>query len=272
VDGSILAAKQIDGSYTLFDRIDVPTAGPGEVYYTGMFLGAEKIWVGEPVRLRVSNEDIVVMVIRQMIERTAGSMSSVTLIGDVYKFVEMPTPYKNRNEWPTPDLPPRMVADLRYRNEIADLAKTGIWREWRLLEPRAKRGLQDVKGRWYESQILLPILRGLEQFQLETSKGSTSDASLFMNSRGDTLYGVGQRKKNRLDTLGRAVPSDLKISRGLNGPVADQYFADEQQNIPVNHNPANEYGSVGAGAQGGLDQFMDLDHPGGQQNFYNSMP
>jgi hypothetical protein len=210
VDGSILAAKAIDASYSLFDRIENALVSPGEVSYNGIFLGAEKIWAGEPVRLR-RGDDIVVLIIQKLIERTTPPATSiVTFLGDIYQFVEMPSPYKSRSEWPTPALPPRMVADLRFRNEIADAAKIFIWYEWRLLEPAAKVGLSDVKGRWYETRTLLPILRGVQQFQQDISHGTTTDAGLWMNGRGDNSAGQGQRKKNRKDTLGRSVPPDCK--------------------------------------------------------------
>lgn len=248
VDGSILAAKVIDTSYSLFDRLEVPTAA-GEVHYNGMFLGAEKIWVGEPVRLRVPGEDIVVLIIHKLIERTAPpSTSTVTFIGDVYKFVQMPMPYKSRAEWPTPDLPPRMVADLQFRNEVADAVNRGTWCEWRLLEPAARRGLSDIKGRWYETHALLPILKGQQAFHQEIAQGIASDVSTSMNGRGDSSQATSQRKKNRKDTLGRAVPADFKVSRGLDGSPADDLFPDAQQP------PA-------------FDQFMDIDQAGGDQFF-----
>jgi hypothetical protein len=246
VDGSILAAKAIDASYSLFDRVDNPLAGPGEVHYNGMFLGAEKIWVGEPVRLRVIGNDIVVLIVQKLIERTTPpSNSHVTFVGDIYKLNTMPNQYKNRSEWPTPDLPARMVADLRFMNEVADMAKKGVWYEWQLLEVTARRGIPDVKGRWYETQNLLPILRGREQFQQDIAKGELVDASMWMNGRGDSSILTGQRKKNRKDTLGRAVPADFKVSRGLDGAAADDVFPDSTQ-PPVL-------------AQSDIDQFMDLD-------------
>lgn len=233
VSASILAAKSIDSSYSLFDRIDNPLAAPGEVHYNGMFLGAEKIWAGEPVRLRVPGDDIVILVIQKLIERTAtggsGPQSTVTFVGDVYKFVEMPMPYRNRSEWPNRvDLPPRVVADLRFRNEVADNAKRGMWYEWRMIETASRKGLAAIKGRWYETRTLLPILRGAE-YQQDMSMGITSDVSLWMNGRGDSSSMIGQRKKNRRDTLGAAVPADFKVSRGLDGPPADNLFPDESQ-------------------------------------------
>ncbi|KAH8594505.1 transcription-silencing protein Clr2-domain-containing protein [Bisporella sp. PMI_857] len=253
VHASIISAKAIDGSYSLFDRIDNLLAAPNEVYYTGMFLGAEKIWVGEPVRLHpsvstgnVNMTDIEVLVIDKMIERTTTTPPSsiVTFIGDVYKFVEMPNPYKSRAEWPTPNLPARMVTDLRFRNEVADNASKGIYYEWRLLETAAKRGMNDIKGRWYETRTLLPILRGRQTFNQDIFRGIAADTGLFMNSRGDNSDGVNLRKKNRKDTLGRAVPDDFKVSRGLDGNPADDLFPDAQ--MPKLDGDLSQYVDYGA--------------------------
>jgi hypothetical protein len=260
VDGSILAAKVIDSSYSLYDRIENALAGPGEVHYRGMFLGAEKVWVGEPVRLRVPGNDTVVLIIQKLIERTTPPNTSiVTFVGDVYKFVNMPTPYKSRADWPTPKLPPRMVVDLRFRNEVADVAKTGQWYEWRLLEPAAKKGLSDIKGRWYETRALLPILRGAAKFQEEMSKGLTSDVGAWMNGRRDKNNNPESRKKNRRDTLGLAVPADLKVSRGLDGPPADDAFPDVQQSQAT---PPMSY------VESDIDQFMDLDQAASAHNYF----
>lgn len=274
VDGSILAAKVIDASYSLFERNEKALANPGEVHYNGMFFGAEKIWVGEPVRVRTSapgvpTPDIVVLIIHKLIEKTTPEgASAVTFVGDVYKFVEMPTPYKNPQEWPTnPDLPPRMSMDLRYRNEIAHLATTGMWYEWRLLEPAARKGLADVKGRWYETHTLLPILRGPDKFQEDVNKGKTSDVGQFMNGRRDNNAVPEQRKKNRRDTLGQAVPLNFKVSRGLDGPPADDVFPDDQSQAQPQQ-PQQQQRQQQGTFDGDMSQFMNLDQA--DHGFYGS--
>lgn len=231
VDGSILAAKAVNESYSFFDRVDLPTP-VGEVHYKGMFLGGEKIWAGEPVRLMGDTKDeIVIMVVHQMIEKTTDGKSVVTIVGDVYKFVKMPTPasYGDRQNWlVNEDLPTRVNTDLRFRNEVAANAGKNIWCEWRLLEPMARQTLTDIKGRWYETKLLLPTLRGADAFESDVQSGEVSDVGLFMNARGDILsHGPGIRKKNRMATLGRAVPADVKISRGLDGPPEDNVFPDQ---------------------------------------------
>lgn len=248
IDGSIFAAKAIDISYSLFGRIATPAA-QGEQYYSGMFLGAEKLWSGEPVRLRGYGSDSVVLVIDKLIERiTPPSISTVIFIGDIYKFVEMPTPYKSRSEWPTPNLPPRMVTDLRYRNEVSDNAQRGIWHEWRLLEPAARKGLIDVKGRWYESRTMMPILasHNLQEFQQNLTRGFTTDVDTMMNGTGDGSTALRQRKKNRRETLGGAVSPEFKVSRGLDGPPADDMFPEIQRPLPPQQSTD-------------IDQFVDFE-------------
>lgn len=260
VDGSILAAQMIDASYSLFERKD-SLAAPGEVHYNGMFLGGEKIWVGEPVRLRVSNGDIVVLVVHKLIEHKIQGpqgldRSTVTFVGDKYKFVEMPThaPWGTfESALPTFALPARMVADLHFRNEVAAKAKVNVWYEWRLLEPAARVDLADIRGRWYDCKTLLPLLRGPAGFEQDIQKGKLGDVGRLMNSRRDPNnfnYLPEQRKKNRKDTLGQSVPSDFMVSRGLNGPAAENIFPEDNKPEPP---------------QPDVDQFMldpDLENAG----------
>ncbi len=287
VDGSILAAKVVDASYSLFDRNEAALTGPNEVNYNGMFLGAEKIWVGEPVRLRSVDNEIIVMIIQKLVEKTVPPATSiVTFVGDVYKFVEMPNPYTDMSQWPTPDLPARMIVDLRFRNEVAHLAKRGVWHEWRLLEPAARKSLMDVKGRWYETRTLLPVLRGVSEFQQDLKSGKTSDSGEWMNGRRDKNLVPEQRRKNRRDTLGKAVPEGFKVSRGLDGEKIEDMFPDEllvgvpqqqQQQLqnqpqlqlqPQRQQQQQQQQQQHGFAETDLDQFMDLDGVGSGNGFF----
>ncbi|TQS34332.1 hypothetical protein Golomagni_05288 [Golovinomyces magnicellulatus] len=246
VDGSILAAKGIDASYSLFDRIDNALVGNGDIIYNGMFLGAEKVWAGEPVRLAGYGTDIVILIIDRMIER-AGFPSNIIFTGDEYKLVEMPCPHNRNSDSPkySHNLPPRMITDIAFRNEIA--AKKGIWYEWRLIATPATKNLKDIKGRWYETQTLLPILKTSPKYQADLELGQTSDAGEWMNGRKDNNNFPDQRQKNRRSTFGRAVPDDFKVSRGLDGPPEDDLFPDDQSLAPI----TNEFENI--------DHFMDLD-------------
>lgn len=269
VDGSILAGKAINDSYTLFGPLGTLTANQNDMFYNGMFLGAEKIWLGEPVRLQVPNNDIVVMVIQHIIESnilTPMAASHATVIGDIYNFVQMPmpTPYKDQKDWPTPRLPPRMAADIRFRNENSVDANRNIWSEWQLLESMAQRALSVIRGRWYETRTMLPILRAAA-YQEELSRGITYDAGVWMNARYDTTKNALVRKQDRLDALGRAVPKDLQISLGLDEPRDDDKSRGDRSN-----NRSGQYGSIGAVTDREEEHFMDIDPTGDQQDFFGS--
>jgi Transcription-silencing protein Clr2 len=276
VDGSILAGKEINDSYTLFTPLGRKTANPGDVFYAGMFLGAEKIWVGEAVRLQAANNDIVVMVIEAIIEDntvTAKTALRTTVIGDIYAFVQMHLPpiYNDRKNWPTPRLPARMAADLQWRNENSFDRRRNIWSEWQLKEPRAKRGLSAIKGRWYETRRLLPILRP-DEFEKEVSEGETYDAGVWMNSRFDAINDTLTLKQTRLDAFGRAAPKDLKISLGLDESPGDGILPDQKSNIQFGNAPAKDgqYGSRGVEAEEVRAHSMDVDTPTGHQDFYSN--
>lgn len=244
VDSSILAAKKIDASYSLFDRIENAVVGSGDIAYNGMFLGAEKIWSGEPVRLSGYGSDIVILIIDRMIERI-GSQPNVIFIGDEYKLVEMPSHSRTSSDWAkySHNVPPRMITDITFRNDVA--ARKGIWYEWRLIATPSTKSLKDVKGRWYETQTLLPILKTPQKYHADLLLGLTSDAGEWMNGRRDNNNIPDQRQKNRRSTLGRSVPDDFKVSRGLDGATEDDVFPDEQIPLP------NEFENI--------DHFMDLD-------------
>lgn len=222
VDGSILAAVAIDASYSLFERDESALSNTGERFYRGLFLGAEKIWTGEPVRLRVPGGETFVLVIKKIVEDPRSpSASGITLCGDIYMLTKMPTPIENR------DIPPRMEADLKFRNGVERAVETGLWNDWRIVELNARKGLESITGRWYEAESMLPILRGEEAFKEDLEKRVAGDAGMYMNGRGD-LREANVRQKDRRSTFGLAVPPGFKVSRGLdeNRPVEVPDFPD----------------------------------------------
>ncbi|KAI9787240.1 MAG: hypothetical protein M1839_003478 [Geoglossum umbratile] len=220
VDGSIFAARMVDESYTLFDKIDMPTAASGEIHWNGLYLGGEKIFLGEAVRLRIgSGSDI--MVLHDIVERTrrdfndAGSISTVSLIGDIYTFK---TVMNSPNELPpeNPHLPHRLREDLRFRN-VTTVANKGTVSFWNLFQPLARLEIGDIKGRWYESSLLLPILRGHEDFARDYQRGEINDAGTWMNGRLETSMNgnkIGRRFSTRRETFGRSVPHTLVFDEG----------------------------------------------------------
>ncbi|KAL2039901.1 hypothetical protein N7G274_007304 [Stereocaulon virgatum] len=238
VDGSILAAKMIDDSFALIEPLSNNTTTTGERTYNGMFLGGEKLWVGEPVRLRPGNgQDI--LIIHQIIEKlkpnsTNVASATIHVVGDVYHYTSQP--YTPNQEPPVnPNLPIRLRQDLDYRNRVT-FAKVSARTisHWKLNQVAARLGIEQIKGRWYESSILLPILHA--HFQQDLSQGIITDVGTWINGRGDANSAAGKagtRYKDRLETFGKAVPQGTKISRGLDGPVEENIFPGANSNVPA---------------------------------------
>ncbi|KAL9597300.1 MAG: hypothetical protein Q9219_005224 [cf. Caloplaca sp. 3 TL-2023] len=287
VDGSIFAAKAVDDSFTLFEPLANNTVTTGERIYNGLYLGGEKIWTGEPIRLRVgSGQDI--MVVHSIIERlkpgsTSTSSASILLVGDIYKFSTLQLqpgvePPDNRH------LPIRLRQDMEYRNRATIPTKRTL-SYWKIVQAQARVPITDVKGRWYESSTLLPILKGPADFSRDLQRGEVGDVGQWMNARGDcnaTLGGggssarVGTRQVNRLEAFGKSIPPGTRISRGLDGPPEDQVFP---SSASVNTVVAGGDGGQGHGgpmegveedgmkggkeiggvSDGDIAQFMDLD-------------
>ncbi|KAI9679357.1 MAG: hypothetical protein M1817_005379 [Caeruleum heppii] len=281
VDGSIFAAKIVDASYTLFDQIDDSTLSAGETSWTGIFLGGEKIWVGEPVRLRVGNGTSL-MIVHQIIEKTTKGFGTtpttqnVSFIGDIYAFsttvvhAHQPSPA----EIPT-TLPPRLRTDLLYRNKYT-IDPTQTVATSKFITALSRLPLADIKGRWYESTLLLPLLRGPRDWAQDVARGEIGDAGMWMNGRlemnriGNT---TGTKAATRKAAFRSSVPSSMRLSQGLDGPPEEDRFPRSASASRPMPNAAMEYGGeledAAAAATGpeqsgeaGLEYFMDLDATG----------
>jgi hypothetical protein len=284
VDGSILAAKSIDSTYTPFGQTQSSEIEPGttESRYDGMYLGGEKVWVGEPVRL-LPGSGTDILVIHSIVERrkTAAMtgqiiQQSTYLVGDHYSLVNIqhndpniPTPAAPSMN---PHLPQRLTQDLAYRNAQSIHVKQ-VASYWKLIRSQAQIGLPDIKGRWYEASILLPILQGQQAFDAMLAKGDVQEASLWMNSRGDCqnanrpvnapkINNQNIRKPTRREALGLAIPRGVEIQDAALPPMpsgnVDPALSDtsgQTLNIDPRFDTAQD-------ADGGLDQFMDLDSHG----------
>ncbi|MCJ1275785.1 hypothetical protein MMC21_003588 [Puttea exsequens] len=277
VDGSIFAAKMIDDSFSLVEPLANNTTTTGERTYNGIFLGGEKVWVGEPIRLRVGNgQDI--MIIHQIVEKlkpnsTSISSAAVHLIGDIYRYTTMTyTPGQEPAE--NPHLPLRLRQDLLNRNRITIASKRTI-SYWKIVQAGARLGISDMKGRWYESMILLPILHGQQNFDQDVNRGEISDVGSWINGRGDATGMAGKagtRYKDRLDAIGKAVPAGTIISKGegvsskeskdtpmSNAPPIVPVQQELPEPIPTQVSAQHQGQHVQGVSDGDIAEFMDLD-------------
>lgn len=219
VDGSIFAARMIDDSFTLIEPLSNNTTTTGERSYNALYLGGEKIWLGEPVRVRI-NQGQDIMVIHQIIEKlkpgsTNIALATVHVVGDIYRYVTTPSQHPTVPDATTSmaHLPVRMQEDLKFRNRVNGPKKFTV-SQWKLVQSQARLNVAELKGRWYESSTLLPVLRGAQAFQADLARGEVADVGTWMNARQDAnLAGgrLGTRIKDRIEAFARSVPEGLKI-------------------------------------------------------------
>ncbi|KAL8871105.1 MAG: hypothetical protein Q9174_002993 [Haloplaca sp. 1 TL-2023] len=218
------------------------------------------------------------MVVHSVVERlkpgsTSTTTATVLLVGDIYKFTTMQLqqgvePPDNRH------LPIRLQQDMEYRNRATIQAKRTL-SYWKIIQAQTPMSITDIKGRWYESSALLPILKGTAEFAKDLQRGEIGDAGQWMNARGDCnglgnamASRLGTRVVNRLEAFGKSIPANSRISMGYDGPPADQDFPTGEADDPVSvgiqeqgdaMQGVEEEGKNGEGVSDDIAQFVDLD-------------
>lgn len=237
VDASIMAAKRVDTSYTPFTPRSSREAEPGitETTFDGIFLGAEKCWLGDPLRL-AHGDGTDVLVPHTITERKQRPSNSTTtyLTGDIYTLQRtthsnpaVPTLAAPNNN---PNLPHRMTEDLAARNAHSIPARRSA-SFWKLLQSSTRVELDEIKGRWYEASLVMPVLNP-DLYKTLNAQGQMEEMSRWMNSRGDCQRPVGLsagatfsrqnvRRETRRDAFGDALPPQAQIRDGLEAPAAE---------------------------------------------------
>ncbi|KAF2829501.1 hypothetical protein CC86DRAFT_368503 [Ophiobolus disseminans] len=257
VDASIMAAKAIDTTYTPFERLKtVPLASGEDRHYNGIYLGAEKMWRGDPVRIRIG-QGIDLLVITDIVERVTAApaqtktptqpSSQVWVTGDIYSYSTMPAP--DPSKLPTPpsatnsNIPIRMREDMAWRNHmLVPLSQTLAW--WRLISTASRIDMADIKGRWYETSLLF------EESFAKAVKNNEGGNGIWMNARGDaTAVGrsTGSPRPDRIAAFGSALPKGTQIVDGLEAPSATGAL-----DIGI--------GTSAPEAAFSLDDFMNVEH------------
>lgn len=257
VDASILAAKSIDVTYTPFERLKtISNNGVEERHWNGIFYGAEKIWRGEPVRLRFGlGSDI--LVISEIIEKVSpvsnnplNVSSRVELRGDVYSYATLPAPNPKAPPTPPPDdhVPMRMREDMHWRNQTL-LRSANELCYWKLISANQRVALEDLKGRWYEISVLF------QDFFYESVRKKEGGNGSWMNARGDATgmsTEPGAPQPDRLAAFGEAIPGQLRLVDGLDPPSDHEKPTPAMQGIDMN---------MGAGTgepNFAIDDFMNF--------------
>lgn len=216
VDGSILAAKGIDSSWSLFGRLEVAKTDS----YQGAYLGAERIWTGDLVRVVTDHETNHLMHIKAIFRMHISGKDHLCLSGDVYAPYQVRTSDAN-NLLPGIDgstLPPRLRSDLEFRNKYT-IPRQGFATIYKFTQT-GKLTSRNVLGRWYQTWPLLGILVGQQAKAMAEVAGGV-DVNVKLNKRFDCSKSLtaaldrpdalDTETADRIAAFGRAVPSGTKL-------------------------------------------------------------
>ncbi|OLN88150.1 hypothetical protein CCHL11_00489 [Colletotrichum chlorophyti] len=216
LDSSKMAAQKIGQSYSVYTRLS-ETEGGKKVDYHGIFLGAERIELGDALRVRISAEQGLpsaatnlpdaLLGLREICTAPIDSPGTVFFKGDIYQpLMGDKTPVCGI-PIPNERLPRPLREEVAFRNKFAPKDR------WRcvLLKQNAVLREADLKGRFYPSYKLLPLLEGAK-VSAELQKGIVTDVHQRLNQRIDTFKtGYIGRKRTRAETIGPALPAGTSI-------------------------------------------------------------
>lgn len=211
LDASKLAATMISQSFSLFTHLRDADHGHKSIYH-GTFLGAERIEINDALRVRVTGDSKVspewqdtFLGLREIC--TASNWPGAVFFGgDLLAALsgDDPTP-PGATVLPAEKLPVVLREEHNFRQRVANGAR------WRvvLLRQNVVIREEDVRGRFYPSNRLLPVLThpNIQTLQQELSQGIVRESSRQLNQRMDTLKdGYIGLKRTRMDAIGEAVP------------------------------------------------------------------
>ncbi|KAI9883010.1 MAG: hypothetical protein M1823_005233 [Watsoniomyces obsoletus] len=259
VDGSVIGASTVEKTYTVIHPLPSSHTGqpspiPGATFWNGIFVGAEKFWVGEPVRLlnpAFPGKDVMVihaiMEYPETITTTDASSNpgetkmAIKFQGDIYNMISRAYTTEAAAIPSThPSLPPRMTTEINERNAVRGITRLVF--QWTLVRSLATVELGAVNGRWYESRIA--ILYRLLQANISSENvhdgivyairtmpaGGTVAAGLNnrkLAGKGNQEGGSGLRKMTREEAMGETVPPETWFRKGFDGPEGERLFPDE---------------------------------------------
>ncbi|KAI0971316.1 hypothetical protein F4678DRAFT_80443 [Xylaria arbuscula] len=215
IEATKLAAVRVDQCFSTFN----PFQGSLQGYDTfgGIFLGAEKICVGEAVRIKLSQEQQdqssekgmpIVMVVKWIfVSKEGGDMM---FEGSLWKLQ-----HAVLAQQPQTLNPAQLPAALRGEKDFRDglLRNLGWSVNWVLVNQTITLNESGIRGRFYETQRLTPILNPAK-FQEMIRSQHVNDIQTLLNNRGDSTGPRVGRVLNRAQAVVGAIPAGVSAQLG----------------------------------------------------------
>ncbi|KAH0496443.1 hypothetical protein TgHK011_003803 [Trichoderma gracile] len=220
LDASKMAASKVDFSHSLWTRRGDDPTGKAVSYY-GCFFGAERLEIGDAVRVKMAgaeaNSSQTTVMGLLHIFTSADYPGSVFFRGPIYQLVKQGpngaaaaaiaaggTVIDDEKD----KLPLALQEEVRWRTQVT---RSRQWC-WVLVKDNVVFKEQSIRGRFYPTHRLMPIYNPNEYSALLAGQQPLRDQHIYLNNRMDGAGGrhIG-RKANRLDTLGPCVPHTARL-------------------------------------------------------------
>ncbi|RDA95256.1 hypothetical protein CP533_1840 [Ophiocordyceps camponoti-saundersi (nom. inval.)] len=224
LDASKMAASKIDASYSLWCPLAEDANAETASYY-GCFFGAERIEVGDCVRVKPlvgdgtggtgnsnnnnsSNAESSVLGLTAIVARKP-SPGAILFRGTMYQIARQQQQQQGAADAttvPAENLPLALRDETEWRLRVSPGQP---WR-WVLVKEDIVLDEHAVKGRFYPPHRLMPILNEAA-FNAAVATGNVESQYPFLNNRMDGSGGYIGVKSCRRHILGASVPEDVGI-------------------------------------------------------------
>lgn len=208
LDASKMAATKVDYSYSLWSQHTEDPNGKNVTFY-GCFFGAERIEVGDSLRLRSLPAEFNVpaetgVLGLRFIFTNKDFPGAVFFRGHVYQPINGDTDAPNVLS--EENLPFALRDEVQWRKS----STPGERCRWALVKENVVFKEQSIRGRFYPIHRILSILNP-DLFQQALARGQTDELYAHLNNRMDGGGRYIGRKLNRKDALGASVPPQARF-------------------------------------------------------------
>ncbi|KAI1450413.1 hypothetical protein F5Y02DRAFT_114605 [Annulohypoxylon stygium] len=220
LEASKIAASRVDHSYSLFNPLQNPNLSPSHLSFGGVFFGCEKISVFEAVRVNIEpdehpewdNADLTfVMVLKGIVLERSEQGERLLFGGDIWVLQQS----KDEQAPKQDQVPPAMRREKAFRDEV--LKNYGYHYDWLLIRTNIVKTEKSIKGRFYESQKLGPMLyqgQAGQTWDDYTREGIIPPIQKSLNRRLDSWGATIGRLPTRQDAFAGALPPGFTLSLG----------------------------------------------------------
>jgi hypothetical protein len=220
LEASKMAARAINNSFSVFNRLDDPQPDLGyNVHsYGGLFFGAELINLNDPVRVKPPNyadssrdsdgkKKTAVMLVKRIL---VDASNRLFFRGPVYLLIRQPLATQTAGEHQDTLL----AEEISFRNSLLSEtdAQSGRWTWFQLESAAAERVEKEAYGRFYLSHKLLKAINPAE-YQQSVAARQLKEPTAWVNSRVENGAGAADLgcQRNRRVAIGASVVEGVGI-------------------------------------------------------------